>query len=274
MDHLTPRAGSKIIAVVAYLPQHNTIQGARNYQEVLTWLNKTLTENFPDTSLLVGGDLQAASSPNHCAHNQTIENFCTSTNLQPLGDPHTPTYTPTNTPLDHWLIHIPLNPQILPTLQIETTPIHTTYSDHRALLTTIPQIGIIPPPTTTTHTTIPISGDHPPFVIAIPKTLIELYQLGNATTRQAQDEATGLLSILNASPTASTQNIDKSAKLAIATLQHFHNLAQSIWPMAQTHEHTQPHKFYTTINKFDNRKIKRIIRLRYSANNHIKVSQP
>ncbi len=84
MDHLTPKTGSKIIAVAAYMPQHNTTQGAQNYREVLTWLNKTLTEDFPDTSILMGGDLQATPYPNNCAHNQALENFCTSTSVQPL----------------------------------------------------------------------------------------------------------------------------------------------------------------------------------------------
>jgi hypothetical protein len=101
MAHLTPKDGSKIIAVATYLPQHNTIRVAHNYREVLTWLIKTLTEDFPDTSILMGGDLQATPSPNNCANNYALENFCTMTNLQPLGDPHTPTYTPANTPLDH-----------------------------------------------------------------------------------------------------------------------------------------------------------------------------
>jgi hypothetical protein len=40
--------------------------------------------------------------------------------------------------------------------------------------------------------------------------------------------------------------------------------------MAQTQEHTQPHKFYTPINTFDIRQIRRISRLRNSANNYIK----
>ena len=119
---------------------------------------------------------------------------------------------------------------------------------------------------TTTHTHVPTTRDHPPFILPIPKPLLYLYELGDATTRPAKDEAMGLLSSLNASQETTTKDIDKAAKLAIATLQHYNNLAQTIWPIAQTQEHTQPHKFYTPINKSDNRNIKRITRLRNSAN--------
>jgi len=140
----------------------------------------------------------------------------------------------------------------------------------RALHTTIPQIGKVPLPTTTNHTIIPSTRDHPPFILPISKPLIDLYQLGDATTRPALDEATGLLSSLNASQETTTKDIDKATNFVIATLQPYHNLAQTIWPIAQTQEHTQPHKFYTPINTSDNRQIKCITRLRNSANSHNK----
>ena len=48
----------------------------------------------------------------------------------------------------------------------------------------------------------------------------------------ALDEATGLLSSLSASQETTTEDIDKAAKFVIATLQHYHNLALTIWPIA------------------------------------------
>ena len=87
MAHLTPKAGSKIVAISAYMPQHNITQGAQNYREVLTWLDKRLTEDFPDTSILMEGDLQATPSPNHCAHNQALENFSARNEMKLITTP-------------------------------------------------------------------------------------------------------------------------------------------------------------------------------------------
>jgi hypothetical protein len=81
MAFLTPKAGSKILGIAAYLSQHNTTQGAQSYQEVLLWLNKTLGEDHLDTLVLMGGDLKAMPSPSNSFHNQTLENFCTTTTL-------------------------------------------------------------------------------------------------------------------------------------------------------------------------------------------------
>ncbi len=68
-----------------------------------------------------------------------------------------------------------------------TTAIPTEFSDHKALLAEIPQIGerAPDPPMTDTY---PTTRDHPPFILPIPKPLIDLYQLGNDTTRTAQEE--------------------------------------------------------------------------------------
>jgi hypothetical protein len=64
--------------------------------------------------------------------------------------------------------------------------------------------------------------------LPIPKPLINLYQLGDATTRPALEEAKRLLSDLHASHGATTKDIDKAAKLIITTLNHYHNLAHII----------------------------------------------
>jgi len=79
MAILTPKAGSKIIAVSLYMPQRNTTQGNLTYNEALQWLNKTLTKDLPHVAVILGGDLQATPSARHPSHNQALALFCTST---------------------------------------------------------------------------------------------------------------------------------------------------------------------------------------------------
>jgi len=55
MALLTPKAGSKIIAISLYMPQHNTTQGNKAYNEALHWLNKTLTKDLPHAAVILGG---------------------------------------------------------------------------------------------------------------------------------------------------------------------------------------------------------------------------
>ena len=107
MDLLTPKAGSKIIAILLYMPQRNTTQGNMTYNEALQWLNKTLAKDLPHAAAILGGDLQATLSAKHPSHNQELALFCTSTCLRPLGDSCTSTFTPTSSPLDHWLLRLP-----------------------------------------------------------------------------------------------------------------------------------------------------------------------
>jgi hypothetical protein len=69
-----------------------------------------------------------------------------------------------------------------------TTTLGTEYSDHKALLVEISQIGD-PTPHILKVDTYPTTRDLPPFNLPIPKPLIDLYQLRNDTTPIAQQEA-------------------------------------------------------------------------------------
>ena len=103
----TPKAGSEILAVAAYLPQHQSKLETQTYQDTLYWLHTMLTTEYPNTPVLLGGDLQATPSPHHDSFYKPLADLLTCTLLTHLGDPLTPTYTPTNSPLDHWLMRIP-----------------------------------------------------------------------------------------------------------------------------------------------------------------------
>jgi hypothetical protein len=94
------------------------------------------------------------------------------------------------------------------------------------------------------------------FILSIPKPLVDLNQLEDATTHPALEEAKKLLNDLNVSNDTITKDIDKAAQLVIATLLNYHTLAQTIWPIAQTHDPDQSHKIRTPKKKSDIRQIK------------------
>ncbi len=68
-----------------------------------------------------------------------------------------------------------------------TTVIPTEFSDHKALLAEIPLIGYLTPDLPTIDA-YPTTRNHPSFILTMPKPLIDLYHLGNDTTRIAQEE--------------------------------------------------------------------------------------
>ena len=172
MTLLTPKAGSKFIAILIYMPQHNTNQGNKTYEEALQLLIKKLTEDLPHAAVILGGDLQATPSVGHPSHNQALDLLCTSTRLISLGGPCPPNFTPTSSPLDHWLLHLPTNKYDSIYDHTYTTPSNTTYSDRIALTTNIPQQVGNPAPQIKHHTTnITATRSHPPFTLPIPKPL-------------------------------------------------------------------------------------------------------
>jgi hypothetical protein len=159
------------MVIAAYLPQHQTKKDTRAYQDTLQWLNTLLTAEHAHIPVLLGEDLQATSSPQHDSYYKPLADLITATQLQHLGDPCTPTFTPNNTPLGHWLMRIPTEAQHPP--PTTTTAIPTEFSDHKSLLAEIPQIGDLTPvpPMVDTY---PTTRDHPPFILPIPKPLIDL----------------------------------------------------------------------------------------------------
>jgi hypothetical protein len=62
MALLTPKAGSKLLAISIYMPQHNTKQGNKTYKEALQWLTKTLTEDLPH-AVVISSAQPPASDP-------------------------------------------------------------------------------------------------------------------------------------------------------------------------------------------------------------------
>ena len=88
-------------------------------------------------------------------------------------------------------------------------------------------MGDLGTPPNQTQTKIPTTRNHPPFILPIPKPLIELYQLGNDTTNAALTEAKHYLDTLSESTHITLVDIDEAARLVINTIQNYHTLAQS-----------------------------------------------
>ena len=127
-------------------------------------------------------------------------------------------------------MHIPYEaPHPLPTiLFLITTTLNTEYSDHKALLAEIAQIGdpTLPTPMADNY---PTTRDYLPFTLASPS---YLYQLGNDAIRIAQQDALHTIQQLLNSSQATTEQIDIAAKMVVETIDGYHQLAQKIWPMA------------------------------------------
>jgi hypothetical protein len=97
---ITPKSGSEIFAIIAYLPQHYTIQGHQTYEDILIRLKTLLTVEYPHMHVLLVGDMQATSSPHHDSHYKSLSDFLTDTSLLQIGDPLIPTFITTNSALD------------------------------------------------------------------------------------------------------------------------------------------------------------------------------
>ena len=98
-----------------------------------------------------------------------------------------------------------------------TTAIPTEYSDHKAFLAEISQIGDLTP-SPPLGDTYPTTQDHPSFILPIPKPLIDLYQLGNETTRTAPEETLLTIQQLTDSEQVTTDQIDVAAKMVVETI--------------------------------------------------------
>ena len=77
----TPKAGSEILVIEAYLPQHQTKQEHHTYQDTLYRLHILLTVEHPHTSVFLGGNLQATSPPYHDSFYKPLADFLADTSL-------------------------------------------------------------------------------------------------------------------------------------------------------------------------------------------------
>ena len=142
-----------------------------------------------------------------------------------------------------------------------TTTLRTNYIDYKALLAEIPQIGD-PSLHSPSVDTYPTTRDHPLFILPIAKPLIDLYQLGDDNTRTSQHDALHTIHQIFDSDQVTTDQIDKAAKLVVETIDGYHLLAQTIWPMDQPFTIETNTKLHPPITKSDTRQLKCITQLK------------
>jgi hypothetical protein len=105
------QTGSALLAMTAYLPQHTTINGNQTYNGTLRWLTELLTNEHPNSPVLMEGDIHATPIP-HTSPHQPLTDFCTS--LYPVGNTLASTFTPNRPTLDQWLLRLPIQPATTP----------------------------------------------------------------------------------------------------------------------------------------------------------------
>ena len=118
----------------------------------------------------------------------------------------------------------------------------TTHSDHRALTVHIPQIGDMPFHNTAPTPPIPTTRNHPPFLLPITKPLIDLYKPGKRNYASGPPQCLPIHKKITTSNKATPALIDKAANRVVNILYAYHELAQTIWPMAQPYTQTEPFK--------------------------------
>ena len=102
----------------------------------------------------------------------------------------------------------------------------------------------------------------PPFLLPIPKPLIDLHQLGNTSTKKTLEKASNYIHELSISTNTSQTHIDKAAKYVINMTATYHTHAQTIWPMTEQTHTTETKKLRPPITKADTRQIQRLTKLR------------
>ena len=87
--------------------------------------------------------------------------------------------------------------------------------------------------------------------------------------KKARQAAANFLQDLSVSLTTTPAHSDKADKHVVNMLHTYHDLAQSIWPMAQPTTSTDPTKLRVLLTNSDDRQIKHFTRLRDMANQQI-----
>jgi hypothetical protein len=136
-----------------------------------------------------------------------------------------------------------------------TTSIDTEHNDHKALTAHILKIRGDTSPSPNLSPPIPTTRDHPPFILPIPKPLIDLYQLGSANTQTTIETASKNIQDLFTVNAVTPTHIDTAAKYVINMIGTYHTQAQTIWPMTEKAPSTKPKKLRSPITKADARQI-------------------
>jgi hypothetical protein len=183
---LTPHDGTPIIAITAYMPQLHTKAQEHIYLDIPKWVEQYIIQTNKDTTILMGGDLQATSSQeaDERSHYPPLTRFCITTGLTHLNPKDTYTYIPAGTHIDQWLLRQPTDTQPYTPHNTKITAYTPEYGDHKALALELPQSGDIQPHKAQRNLPNLTTRSHPPFILPILQNLIDQYRLGNNTASE------------------------------------------------------------------------------------------
>jgi hypothetical protein len=141
------------------------------------------------------------------------------------------TYIPARTSIDHWLLKQPNTTTHYTNTNTKITTHTPEFGDHKALILDLPQIGRITTPDPSHKQKNPTTRSDPPFQLPIPRNLVDLYQLGNASTSNNTQYTSQTLTTLLRAQLATTDQIDYAAAQVMTIIHEYHDIATQIWPM-------------------------------------------
>jgi hypothetical protein len=236
---ITPHDGTPIMAITAYMPQLHTKPQEQTYLDIPQWVNRDIITKYKDTTILMGGDLQATPSKEDVSsYYPPLNHFCETTVLTQVNPMGTYTFIPAKTHMDHWLLHQAQTQQHYTPSNIKVTTHTPEYGDRKVLAIEVHQIGDIQPHKTKRNYPSPTTRSHQPCILPIPQNLIDLCRLGNdTTTKTIQYTAHGVTTMLTSEPTT-TDQIDVATTEVMTLIHNYHDIATKILPMQATKQDT------------------------------------
>jgi len=99
---ITPHDGTPIIAITEYMPQLHKKTQEQIYLDILKRVKQDILHKYKDTTILMGGYLQATpAQENERSYYPPLNRFCETTSLTQLTPKDAYTFIPAKTHIDH-----------------------------------------------------------------------------------------------------------------------------------------------------------------------------
>ena len=216
----------------------------------------------------MGGDLQATpTEKDQSSYHAPLHQFSKDAGLQHIPPSDIHTYIPAQTYIDNWLLRQSNKTTHYTRINTKITTHTPECRDHKALILDLPQIGSITPPDPTHKLKNPTTRSLPPFLLPIPRNLIELYQLVNPSTSTNTQHTSQTLKNLLMAQSATTDQIDYAAAQVMAIIHEYQDIATQIWSMqTQRPDTTTITQLKPQISRAGLRQISRLAKLRNECN--------
>ena len=177
----------------------------------------------------MGGDPQAAQHKDDArSHYPPLSQLCENTGLDHITPKDMYPFTLAKTHIDHWFLRQSHTPHHYTIHDANITTCIPEYRDHKALILDLPQISDIQQQDAKhTHSNL-TTRSHPSFILPIPASLVELYQLGNTPTKANTQHITQTTTALLHDNNATTDQIDYAVVQVMAIIHEYHDIATTI----------------------------------------------